>query len=326
MIDLSRNEVFQACPRSVLEQAFLATAESANRYPGELKRQVENKLAADWGFSRKALLLTRGVDDAVELFARMFAGSRFVTFEPGFDGFGHRLDGRHASRTALPWPIEDAGPPDLSGIAPDDAVLVASPGNPCGRTMLSEALRRISETARGMFIDHTYFDFSYAALSGETYAESTCELFAPGVFHYFSFSKAWALAGLRLGAIVSEDRSAIEKMRAWQMYDVIDTFSLHCVRNAASMGYARSIAAETLANRDELASMLLAGGWNAIAREGNFICARDPERRLANALNSGGFPIRDLSPLDLPGWIRIAAPPPHALPDIMGILETLNDA
>ncbi len=72
-----------------------------------------------------------------------------------------------------------------------DVVLLASPNNPTGMTVEPDALRALHDTSRALLVvDEAYVDFG---------GRTALELDLPRVVVCRTFSKAWRLAGLRLG-------------------------------------------------------------------------------------------------------------------------------
>jgi histidinol-phosphate/aromatic aminotransferase/cobyric acid decarboxylase-like protein len=88
---------------------------------------------------------------------------------------------------------------------------VASPNNPTANTFAPQALRALLWRSAYLMLDETYADFCAAAPGRGWLAEHS------NLLVFRSFSKAYGLAGLRIGCLVGE-AELIGRLRARQAY------------------------------------------------------------------------------------------------------------
>ncbi len=88
---------------------------------------------------------------------------------------------------------------------------LASPNNPTANTFAPESLRALLERSAHLLLDETYADFCTEAPGLQWLAEH------PRLLVFRSFSKAYGLAGLRIGCLVGEEQ-LIARLRARQAY------------------------------------------------------------------------------------------------------------
>jgi histidinol-phosphate/aromatic aminotransferase/cobyric acid decarboxylase-like protein len=184
--------------------------EVLRRYPDA--SPLEAAIAGRLRVEPRRVFASAGADDIIDRASRCLAGpgGLVVSTEPGFDEFpasAARSFARYASLprgAGAPYPVAAA----RGLLAGEEAavLMVASPDNPSGAVIGSAELRALSESGAVVILDGTYAEF--AADQG-IYAEA---LELPRVVLLGSFSKAWGLAGLRVGWAAGE-LGLIERLR-----------------------------------------------------------------------------------------------------------------
>jgi histidinol-phosphate aminotransferase len=196
-----------ASPR-VLQCLRELTLEQLARYPE--RGSVEIALAEFFRVRAEELLLTNGVDEAIHLICETYLepGDQAVIVVPTF-GIYELFVGA-AGAKAIPvlakqdfaFPTEDvlANLNDCTRL-----VVIANPNNPTGQVASRADLLRVTYAApqAAILIDEAYFEFY-----GETVLDQSGRL--PNLFVARTFSKAYGLAGLRIGALMG----AAEQIRA----------------------------------------------------------------------------------------------------------------
>ena len=165
-------------------------------------------LARYFGVSKDEMLITNGIDDAIKLICDTFVdpGDRLVVPAPTFPmyRFFHDVSGGKTADVcydegarSLRFPLErmlKAIRPGGRRRRPARWVALANPNNPTGTLIAKPHLARLLEAAPRtvILVDEAYFDFSQATI-------------LPWIKKYKNlivgrtFSKAFGLAGLRLG-------------------------------------------------------------------------------------------------------------------------------
>jgi histidinol-phosphate/aromatic aminotransferase/cobyric acid decarboxylase-like protein/imidazoleglycerol phosphate dehydratase HisB len=232
-----------------------------NTYPHGGYPGIDAAIAAYAGVEPECVVLGAGADDLLLLCGRAFA--------------------RPGDTVAIPaeptYPLFRAAA-ELAGAAVGDETPVLTfccrPGNPYGDLPELPA-------ARPLVVDEAYFEYS----GGETAAG----LLDDGVVVVRTFSKAFALAGARIGYLLAEPELAAE-LRARQSPAQVSTLSvalaLAALRNPPDV-------APVLEERERLAGELRALGFEPLPSRANFLFvpAAEPER-IYDALLAAGCAVR----------------------------------
>jgi histidinol-phosphate aminotransferase len=206
---LDRNEALRGPPPGAVERVRAAIARG-HIYPHEALARATAAAAAHLGVDRRQAILTTGVDEAADLCILELGDPYTVT--PGFDGYGDRAAALNHRCRAFALTAEHALPRELLGaVTAGRLVMVASPNNPTANTFAPQALRALLWRSAYLLLDETYADFCATAPGKGWLAEH------PNLLVFRSFSKAYGLAGLRIGCLVGEEQ-LIGRLRARQAY------------------------------------------------------------------------------------------------------------
>ncbi len=175
-----------------------------NRYPDPRQRELAEKIAGFKGVGVENLFLGNGSDEAIDLLFRIFCEprrDRMLTLAPTYGMYSvcARIQDVEVDELLLN--------PDFS-LNPDALleavrwntrlVFICSPNNPTGKVLPLEVIRYLAERINAILvIDEAYIDFSGGP--------SSLELLAvlPNLVVLQTFSKAWGLAGVRMGMAFS---------------------------------------------------------------------------------------------------------------------------
>ncbi len=178
-----------------------------NRYPDPLQWKVKEKLAPIKKVKPDQIFLGNGSDEAIDLVIRAFC-------EPGKDSilitdptYGMyavcaEVNDVRVQRVALTTNFDlDVDKIWKTVDTTTKVVFLCSPNNPTGNLLNNDKIKAIAQEFRGLVvIDEAYIDFT----SSKSFAEELHEF--PNLIVLQTFSKAWGLAGLRLGmAFASKD-------------------------------------------------------------------------------------------------------------------------
>jgi histidinol-phosphate aminotransferase len=215
-LDFNEN-TFAPSPK-VLERVRSLTAESFTIYPE--REPVERKLAACLSLKADQVLLTNAVDEAIHLvtFTFLNEGDEAVVAVPSFFMYdvnvlsmGAKLNRIQADET-LAFPYERF----LAAITEKTKlVILCSPNNPTGTTVTKHQIRAIAAAApqAAILVDEAYFHFF-----GETILDELASL--PNVIVARTFSKAYGLANLRIGALLASPEMTTHLRKAASPYNV----------------------------------------------------------------------------------------------------------
>jgi histidinol-phosphate aminotransferase len=180
------------------------TAEGLTVYPE--REPVERVVAQHLGVESNQVILTNGVDEAIHLMACAFLdeGDEALICTPTFFMYdvsvGMMTSGLIKVQTddSLEFPFERF----LAAITPRTRlIIIASPNNPTGATVSREHLLAIAAAAPQavLMVDEAYFHFF-----GDTVLLDITNV--PSLVVARTFSKAYGLASLRIGALFANPR------------------------------------------------------------------------------------------------------------------------
>lgn len=223
VLDLARPEIRTLQPYSSARmeagggQIMLNANESAweptgdagfgcNRYPDPQPPALLEALATLYGVQREQLFVGRGSDEAIDLLVRAFcrAGQDAIVIQPPTFGM-YAVCARIQNAAVIEAPLADDFSLDvpalLAAVTPAvKLVFLCTPNNPSGKSIPHGHIERIAEALAGnalLVVDEAYIEFS-----GQGSAIDLIERY-DNVAVLRTLSKAWALAGARIGSLIA---------------------------------------------------------------------------------------------------------------------------
>ncbi len=306
-IDLKLDANEGAPPSAQLFSA-LTDPELIRRYPDA--RSLEQKLARRLGVSPERVLSTGGADDALDRACRTFLwpGREFILPVPTFEMLPRFAALLGATIREIAWP---SGPYPLELVLQavnenTAAIAVVSPNNPTGAAVSCAELQRLAEAAPDVIL---LVDLAYAEYADEDLTETALAL--PNAIVFRTLSKAWGLAGLRVGYAVGP-AEAIGWLRAAGGPYAVTGPSIALASAWVEQGeeaMTRAVS-QVQSERERLRVMLNALGADALPSQANFVLARPRDMGwLRDGLAGLGIAIRSWTGHpQLDGFVRIACP------------------
>ncbi|HUG98688.1 MAG TPA: histidinol-phosphate transaminase [Gammaproteobacteria bacterium] len=294
--------------------AWDETSDGLNRYPDPRPAALVGALAGLYGVPPGAVLATRGSDDAIDLLVRAFcrAGEDAVLVCPptfGMYAVAARLQGARVVEVPLKQDFGvDARAVEAAASRGVKLVFLCSPNNPTGNAIPPAVVERLCgalATHCVVVVDEAYVEFA----RGEGFAERLES--QPNLVLLRTLSKAWGLAGARIGALLADpELVAILRMLA-PPYPLPSLATEAALRRLqpAELTAARRRTATVVRRREVLAAALRK--LPAVARvwpsDANFLLVRFADAAVAMAAcESAGVLVRDFSRLArLGGCLRI---------------------
>ena len=190
-------------PLPAVRSALIRSIYAANRYPEFLPERLRSLIANRIGLPADRVVLGAGATGVVlqALQALTTPGDAIAMTSPTFDGYP--IVAQMARLNTLTVPLDARGHNDLDGLAEAAAsarvVVVCRPHNPTG-TMepTADLLRFMSRVPRDTVV---VLDEAYIEFAATEYRIDVLALIArfPNVVVVRTFSKAYGLAGLRIG-------------------------------------------------------------------------------------------------------------------------------
>lgn len=292
---LDFNENTLECSPKVREVLASISAGSLTRYPE--REPVEAIVAASVGVAANQLALTNGVDEAIHVLFETFleADDELLLPVPTYtmyEVYASATDARVVAIQAaddLQFPFARL----LAAITPRTKIIaIANPNSPSGsiatRAQLLELAQRAPQAV--LLVDEAYFHFC-----GETVMDLVGKL--PNLVVARTFSKAYGLAGLRLGLLAGPVELMRWVRRVLSPYSV-NSIALACLPPALQdTTYLNWYVDEVLAARADFEAALDAAGVRRWPSRANFILVEigAQHEEFVRLMRAAGVLVRDRS-------------------------------
>lgn len=180
-----------------------------------------------------------------------------------------------------------------------DILILGNPNNPTGQTIETALLDEIAELCAKrkimLVLDESFFDFlSEAALKKTRSGVGLCSRYS-NLFVLKSFTKMYAMPGLRFGYGICSDQSLLQRMREGiQPWNVSVPATEAAIAAAAEQRFARETAAQVEKNRQWMKKRMEEAGYKVYPSETNFLLFQGTADMKDRCLEKG-YLIRDCS-------------------------------
>ena len=323
-LSLDLNESMAGCSPRVLARLRSLSAAELSMYP---QREVGERLIANFlHIAPEQVLLTNGIDEALSLLFTSYlgAGDELLFADPTFVMYptlGKALGAemvRLQSGEDLAIPVADL----LARISPRTRVIaIANPNNPTGLAAPRADLLRLAEAApdAAVLIDEAYFEFC-----GETLIPDLA--LHPNLFVARTFSKAYGLAGLRLGVLTGAAQQ-MGYLRRFGLPFNVNAAALACMEEAlADQAFVSDHVAQVKQGRERLAQLFNELGLRFWPSQTNFVLVRvgASAQTFVESMQRRGILVRDCSASPgCDGCVRITVGTPGQMD---GVLRAIRGA
>ena len=178
-----------------------------NRYPDPHQKMLKERLSEIKGVPSRNIFIGNGSDEAIDLVFRVFCEPRkdnVVAITPSYGMYKVAAAMNDVELREVPLRENFELPTDELLAATDEhtkAIFLCSPNNPTGNSFPREEMLRLVDEFEGLVVvDEAYIDFAEAeSLKSEIFNR-------PNLIILQTLSKAWAMAGLRLGLALADER------------------------------------------------------------------------------------------------------------------------
>ncbi len=174
--------------------------EPYNRYPDPYQRKLKEKIATIKGVSDNRIFLGNGSDEAIDLAFRAFCEpgvDNVISIDPTYGMYQVAADINNVEIRKVQ--LTDDFELDVKGLlaAADDKsklLFICSPNNPTGNSFKQEDIIKLIENFNGIVVlDEAYIDFA----PEKSFLKNLHKY--SNLLILQTFSKAWGMAGIRLG-------------------------------------------------------------------------------------------------------------------------------
>lgn len=305
VLELGSNEnPLGPSPRAV--EAVQTAALDMHRYPRDPHAALDRALAEHWSVATDQVWVCAGAVGVIDCLSRAFLepGDGILRADPGFSYFGRSARYHHAEEATYPLDPEDGFSLDpavvLSHYDGERLVYIVTPHNPTGALAEMEAIEAIAagtEPDTLVVVDEAYGAFTDESSAIDLVRERD------DVAVVRTFSKAYGLAGIRLGyALVP---SSIADAYA-HVLSPFGASGLACVAGRAALeddAYLERSIAVARDGRAFLHETIDAPTWPS---QGNFVLVDVGDAASASErLLEAGVRVRDCTGFGLPDCVRI---------------------
>jgi histidinol-phosphate aminotransferase len=319
VVKLNTNEAAFPPSDATLAAVRSVAVEQLRLYPNPTSADLREAVAVRHRLTPDHVLIGNGSDDVLTILIRTFIppGGKLVAPWPTYSLYPTLCQIQGARFESVDW-LDGWRLPTGALVAADaDAVFLANPNAPSGTSVDLEQLADLAGRIDGLLlVDEAYADYA------DVDAVGLLEDF-DNVVVSRSFSKGFALAGIRLGYVLGRPE-VIE-----QLDKVRDSYNVDAVAQAAGvaalgdLGYYRARWQEVVAERRRLGEGLRRLGFEVTDSQANFVFARRPDAGKATAfLKQRGILVRHWDKPGLRDALRVTVGTPA---ENTAVLETLTD-
>jgi histidinol-phosphate aminotransferase len=290
IVKLNTNEnPYPPSPRVIEAIQSTLTANSLRKYPqpfgDEFRKAAGDVLKVD----PDSILIGNGSDDLLTILTRTFVpeGGRIVSPTPSYSLYKSLADIQGATFETVPfqpdWSLPSPWPKPGANLT-----FLPNPNSPSGTCLPIAAVERFVAEADGpVVLDEAYADF--AEWNGLALPFKN-----PNVVVTRTFSKYYALAGIRFGFLVADPALVREFGKVKDSYNC-DVLSLAAAAAAIrDQSYYAGLRAKILATRERMTAALIGLGFVVTPSAANFVwCRRErPVKPVYEALKAAGILVR----------------------------------
>jgi histidinol-phosphate aminotransferase len=292
-LDFNENTV--GCSPRVLAKLQQVTAGQVATYPE--RGPVERVVASHFAVAPEQVLLTNGVDEALHLIAETYLepGEDVIISTPTFSMYEVYAGATGAKTIAIQQERDFQFPTDkvLAAITPRTRMIaLATPNNPTGQVVSISDIERLAHAApdTAILVDEAYHEF---------HGESALPLISkyPNLLVTRTFSKAYGLAGFRVGVIIGAAEQVKMVRRVSSPYNVNEIALASLPEALADDQYVSDYVAEVKQGRARLEQVLAEREIEYWPSQANFVLFYLGERNKAfiSAMRDHGILVRDRS-------------------------------
>lgn len=298
-----------------------------NRYPDGAASELKQALSAYTEVGPRGILTGNGGDELIQLTLITFGGpGRAIVLHPPTFSMYYAA-AKLTDTRVVDVPLLNGVDLDLEGMLAAGkgenvgVILVCNPNNPTGNCFSrEEILRLVEETGKLVIVDEAYAEFSGQSMIGELEGH-------PNLLILRTFSKAFGMAGLRLGYLLGSPELIDLLNRARQPFNV-NAFSQKA--GVIALQYLPQFQAQVKVIKEETSKLYRAltalPQVKVFPTQANFILFLPPDPDLwAAKLLEQGFLVRNMGNLaGLGKSLRVSAGQPEENRRLIAALEEIS--
>jgi histidinol-phosphate aminotransferase len=301
-----------------------------NRYPDPLQLKVKKRLSEIKGVPVKNIFLGNGSDEAIDILFRAFCNpgiDNVITLPPTYGMYEVSANINDVEVRKIPLKADYQLNMDAIAEAIDDhtkIIFICSPNNPSGNSIDRQAIETIIANFNGLVvIDEAYINYSRQ----KTFIQELTEYSNLVVLQ--TLSKAWGLAGLRIGMAFGSEEIIEIFNKVKPPYNINEASQELAFEALKHVDQVNNWIKETVAERSNLIDKL--SQYELVKKiypsDANFILVKTTNPKgIYSHLVGLGIIVRDRSKVELcDGCLRITIGTPKENIELLNALKSFQD-
>ncbi len=304
-----------------------------NRYPDPVQKQIKHRLSEIKGVPAGNIFLGNGSDEAIDILFRAFCRpgvDNVITVPPTYGMY--EVSANINDVAVQKVKLNDAFQLDMQGIAEaidsnTKIIFVCSPNNPTGNSIDRDDIQTLLTNFKGLVVvDEAYINYSRQ----KTFIQELTEFSNLVVLQ--TLSKAWGLAGLRVGMAFSSEEIIDVFNKIKPPYNISQASQNLVLEALTQIDQVNIWIKQTVAEREKLFSSLALLDFveHIYPSDANFLLVKTADPRfIYQILVNTGIIVRDRSKVELcEGCLRITIGTPAENESLLKTLQNVrfNDA
>jgi len=240
-------------------------------YPTEYSTETCKGLADYHNLTPEQFLVANGSDMILDTIFKTLVHSGGVVgyFEPSYGYYPFLANRNERKVMEIPLESDFTLPVGTSYIDEIDVLVVCSPNNPTSLAMDKKHIKSLLEKDVLLVVDEAYAEYS---------SQDCLDLLTDhdNLIITRTFSKAWGLAGIRVGYAVSNPQNIMQLREYMLSYNVNVLSNNVAVSALENYRYMEKALEKTIIERDYLTEELTLMDFNVLPSETNFLFCRLP--------------------------------------------------
>lgn len=311
IIKLASNENPFGFPESA-KQAIMNQLNDLTRYPDANGFELKAAISKKFGVQANQITLGNGSNDLLELFAHTFVSEQDEVIYSQYAFIVYPLVTKAINAVAREIPAKDWGHDLAAFLAAINAktklIFIANPNNPTGNFLTEaeiDAFLANVPTNVIVVLDEAYTEFTHVSERVDSFG-----LLAkyPNLIVSRSLSKAYGLAGLRIGYAVSNPDIADLLNRVRQPFNCNSLALASAIAVMNDDAFVERVAENNRQEMQRYEAFCQAQGLSYIPSKGNFITIdfQRPAAPIYDALLREGVIVRPIAGYGMPNHLRIS--------------------
>lgn len=319
---LDMNESTTGCSPRVLAKLQTMDAKKLALYPP--REPGEQMVAAFLGVGPGNVILTNGADEGIDLVCRGYLepGDDVIIVPPTFAMYEVLARSAGANVVRVPAGEDFAFPVDevIQAVTPRTRIIfITNPNNPTGVMVNRFTIVKVAQAApdAAILVDEAYFEFC-----GQTVLDQVGKI--KNVFVVRTFSKAFGMAGMRLGVLAGASEHIAVLRRMCPPFNV-NACALECLREAVTdRQFVADYVKQVRETREWTQKQLEELGFKCWPSQGNFVLCRLGEHKkvILETMLECGVSLRDRP--DCEGCVRISIGTQKEMEHVLYLLKEIT--